>query len=498
VPPVEVGFFGKLPSHGDFLRRRVSDAFVDAWDAWLQSCLAASRSALGERWLDVYLTSPAWRFVCAAGTCGPAPLLGLMAPSVDSVGRYFPLTIVAELPDAVTLVSAMVRTATFFERAERLVIEMLEAEYVDFESFDAEVIGLREELDVVGLVPRVVLGERAAAILNDGADAPWQLPIGAPEQVSAALEQILSQRLALVYEPLALWWTDGSSMVEPTCLIVRGLPPADAFGALLNGSWEDHRWRSVPARVDGSAAAFGSLDAEVGTHLQSAAASDVGHARDVNEDAFVERAEAGLWAVADGLGGHRDGQLASRMVCDALVDCVPGATLDAACHTVVERIQQVNQHLVRTASGSILGRSGSTVVALVVRGMRCAVLWAGDSRAYRWRAGRLEQLTRDHCFPETNRQTNEVESHAITRAVGIEPVLTLETVRDEVRAGDRFLLCSDGLTRVVGADAIQLWLEAEDIRGAVEGLIGAALEAGAPDNVTVVMVEAVADPRGNG
>ena len=70
---MQVGFYGKLPSHGDFLRRRVSDAFVDAWDAWLRECLAASRTALGARWLDVYLTSPAWRFACAAGACGPAP-----------------------------------------------------------------------------------------------------------------------------------------------------------------------------------------------------------------------------------------------------------------------------------------------------------------------------------------------------------------------------------------------------------------------------------------
>ena len=96
---MQVGFYGKLPSHGDFLRRRVSDAFVDAWDAWLRECLAASRTALGARWLDVYLTSPAWRFVCAPGACGPAPVIGLLAPSVDQVGRYFPLTLVAELPD---------------------------------------------------------------------------------------------------------------------------------------------------------------------------------------------------------------------------------------------------------------------------------------------------------------------------------------------------------------------------------------------------------------
>src|SRR5918999_6416818 len=103
---MEVGLYGKLPSHGDFLRRRVSDAFVGVWDAWLQECIAASRSALGERWLDVYLTSPAWRFACAAGVCGAAPVVGLMVPSVDRVGRYFPLTLVAELPAGTSILSA--------------------------------------------------------------------------------------------------------------------------------------------------------------------------------------------------------------------------------------------------------------------------------------------------------------------------------------------------------------------------------------------------------
>ena len=117
--PVEVGLFGKLPSHGDFLRRRASDAFVDAWDAWLRECLADSREALGERWLDVYLTSPAWRFVCAAGACGPAPVIGLMVPSVDRVGRYFPFTLVARLPEEVNPIAAATSSARFFEQAER-------------------------------------------------------------------------------------------------------------------------------------------------------------------------------------------------------------------------------------------------------------------------------------------------------------------------------------------------------------------------------------------
>ena len=138
---MDVGLYGKLPSHGDFLRRRTSDAFVGSWDAWLQDCMAASRASLGDRWLDVYLTSPAWRFSAEAGACGPAPVIGLMVPSVDRVGRYFPLTIVAELP-ADANVLGVTGATPFFENAERLAIETLESEYVDFEAFDQRAIAI--------------------------------------------------------------------------------------------------------------------------------------------------------------------------------------------------------------------------------------------------------------------------------------------------------------------------------------------------------------------
>src|SRR5262249_48315434 len=150
--PVEVGFYGKLPSNGDFLRRRASDDFVERWDSWLQQSMAASRSSLGDRWLDVYLTSPAWRFVCDAGPCGQTPVAGLMVPSVDRVGRYFPLTLVAELPPDVNLI-AVAKASSFFENAERLVIETLEAEDVDFERFDQHVRHLGYELQALNAPP---------------------------------------------------------------------------------------------------------------------------------------------------------------------------------------------------------------------------------------------------------------------------------------------------------------------------------------------------------
>ena len=175
------------------------------------------------------------------------------------------------------------------------------------------------------------------------------------------------------------------------------------------------------------------------------------------------------------------------MVCDALAEVVPDSSFEDVVESVRERVCEVNEQLVRAATRSVNAvSSGSTVVALLARGTRCAVLWAGDSRAYRWRGGQLQQLTRDHSLAEAEGAV----STAITRAVGGEPTLLLDLFRDRVHAGDRFLLCSDGLTRTVPDAQIRAWMEHEDIRGAVDGLIKATLEAGAPDNVTALIVEA--------
>jgi type VI secretion system protein ImpM len=485
---MQVGFYGKLPSHGDFLRRRVSDAFVDGWDAWLRECLTASRAALGPRWLNVYLTSPAWRFACAAGACGPAPVIGVAAPSVDQVGRYFPLTLVAELPPDVSLVTAA-SFARFFEAAEQLVIETLATERVDFDRFDQGAMALERELMPVG-PPEFVLDATATAIVTDNPQA-WQVPLAAASDVTSAFEQLLSLHLEAKYRPLVLFWTDGSGVVEPSCLVLKGLPTPELYPALLEGSWTTHRWRSVPARVseDGTLPGTLVIDDASPLYLRSAAATDVGRVRTNNEDGFVERPEAGVWAVADGMGGHSHGEVASQMVCDALADFPLDGTFEEAVDAARRRVLEVNDHLARAAIGADpADRSGSTVVVLLLRGPRSAVLWAGDSRAYRWRAGILEQLTRDHSLAELP-GTGAAESSVITRAVGVEGNLTLDIHRDAVRLDDRFLLCSDGLTRVVPESEIRGWMQSPDIHAAVEGLIKATLDAGAPDNVTVLIAE---------
>ena len=497
---ITVGLYGKLPSHGDFLRRRVPDAFVYAWDPWIQDCLHETEIALGPGWLDVYLTSPVWRFACAAGVCGPRPVVGLMVPSVDRVGRYFPLTLVAAMPADAPLLGLVRCAEPLLNAAERFVLEALEAERLDFEAFDSRIEALGHQAGAIDWPSLRIDPASAAALVNEGRDQAWQMPLAASSQLSSGFEQLLSERLTSMYRPLSVWWTEGSSVVEPGCLFVKGLPAPEQFVAMLNGDWADRHWRVVPveqiappADEEKSTGTDDTVDAPVVLHLHSAAITDVGRVRKVNQDCCLERSDVGLWVVADGLGGHAEGDVASQMVCDTLADLLPESDFEATVENARARIRQVNSHLYAKATQPENAvSSGTTVVALLIRGPRAALVWAGDSRIYRLRGGRLEQLTRDHSVAEEEGLGAGEVANVITRAVGAEEQLDLDTRYERVRAGDRFLLCSDGLTKVVSEAEMAAMMATPDVRVAVGALIKAALDGGGPDNVTALVVEAAA------
>jgi len=222
-------------------------------------------------------------------------------------------------------------------------------------------------------------------------------------------------------------------------------------------------------------------------------ATDTGRVRTTNQDCFALVGERGVWAVADGMGGYRDGDVASRMVCEALQGLESTPSLEANVDAIRQRMTEVNQRLYQASirdHDPVI--SGSTVAIFLVQRTACAVLWAGDSRIYRFRHGRLTQLTTDHTWAsELNlQQPNEEADHAITRAVGGEDTLLLDVRRDRVRLGDRYLLCSDGLTRELPDSLIAELMAGEDVQHCAKALVDATLNAGARDNVTVVVIEA--------
>jgi serine/threonine protein phosphatase Stp1 len=224
------------------------------------------------------------------------------------------------------------------------------------------------------------------------------------------------------------------------------------------------------------------------------ARTDTGLRRELNEDSVVDCPDAGLWAVADGMGGLHHGERASGMIRETLEGLAPAADLDAYVAAVRDRIASVDARL-RDEAGS--GTSGSAVVALLAADGRFACAWAGDSRLYRWRAGRLERLTRDHSLVQdlvASGTLSDEDAHGhplanrITRAVGVGARLELDVARGVLAPGDRYLLSSDGLHGVVTDAAIAELMQSPDLDAAADGLIAAVLRAGAPDNVSVVLV----------
>ena len=233
----------------------------------------------------------------------------------------------------------------------------------------------------------------------------------------------------------------------------------------------------------------------------SAAQSHVGRVRRVNEDAYLERpqfGECGLWAVADGMGGHAAGDVASRMIVDELAQlevCHQGYDLIS---TVQQALQRVNQQLRDRASRERQRRTmGSTIAVLLTHGHRGWCLWAGDSRVYGMRNGQFRQLTRDHSHVQellSRGLINAAEardhplSNVITRAVGSQSSLQLEQRSFEITPGDIYLLCSDGLSKLLSDDDIAAILSRSNSPNAVHALIDRALEQGADDNVTAIVV----------
>ncbi len=230
--------------------------------------------------------------------------------------------------------------------------------------------------------------------------------------------------------------------------------------------------------------------------------SDRGGKRKINEDSILIRTDAGIWLAADGMGGHEAGDVASRTVADS----VAGVTVEGKLSQVVERVEEAivraNLHLREHAARAFGGRTmGSTVVSFIANERIGVCLWAGDSRLYRLRNNKIEQISRDHSEVQElldrgliseEEAAHHPNSNVITRAVGGVPDLFLDAMIVEIRRGDVYLLCSDGLYNELSSDEIRAQVDG-DLDASADRLLQATLAKGARDNVSIVLVRAEVD-----
>jgi len=239
-----------------------------------------------------------------------------------------------------------------------------------------------------------------------------------------------------------------------------------------------------------------------GSHFEwiSSSYSHVGCVRTLNEDACLEVPDKQLWVVADGMGGHRAGDVASRTIVDYVQHVAPDPMFGTFVENVENQIVAAHQSLVNL--GKQLGQiAGSTVVAFLGHGRHGLLMWAGDSRAYLYRQGGVHQVTRDHSYVEEllirgdispEDASSHPEANVITRAVGAGKDLYMDMDIVELFHGDIVLLCSDGLYKELNEDDMRLILH-NNYSPAImaQNLINACIERGARDNVTVVVVKVV-------
>lgn len=246
--------------------------------------------------------------------------------------------------------------------------------------------------------------------------------------------------------------------------------------------------------------------------------TDVGRKRKHNEDAYLVDAERGLFVVADGMGGHAAGEVASRITVEAMQEFIGtsddttesswpfgyGNRASSSGNRLTAAVERANEKVMRAvANRPELKGMGTTVVAALIDGEHATLVHVGDSRAYLYRDGELRRLTDDHSWVQEQVNAgilseDEAKSHplknVVTRALGGSPHVSVDLIEVPLRAGDRFLLCSDGLTGMVADDEIHGFLLMESVAEVVvRKLVELANEHGGVDNITSIVIDVVRD-----
>jgi len=230
------GFYGKIPEAGDFISRHLPRGFIDFWDQWLQAALESSRTRLGDEWLQYYLVSPMWRFALSPGICTEHAWVGVLMPSVDKVGRYFPMTIAVPLPpESVLLLQCTVQTE-WYEKAEKLLIDMLSTDNFNVDEFtdDVAMLGVPEPS-----------AESFCLDGNVNAFDNTRYPLENIDGLQSLFTTMLAKHIQEQYSEYSIWWTCGSQDVKSSLMISEGMAPSGGYSDMITGKWDADIWQDA-------------------------------------------------------------------------------------------------------------------------------------------------------------------------------------------------------------------------------------------------------------
>lgn len=221
---LSIGIFGKIPAHGDFIERHIPRSFLTPWDEWLQRGISSSKELLGEQWLEIYLTSPIWRFAASPGVLDRSTWVGIMVPSVDSVGRYFPLTIARPLNTPCNVFSFISDNSEWYQSVTDSALGALQT------SFNAEQL-LNSLSTAANQSITVNANPSRTELAQDGKVGFYK------SNISESYNELLYDHWASSSPSFSLWSCAGSERMPPSSFVVSGLPSGKQYAALLDGNW---------------------------------------------------------------------------------------------------------------------------------------------------------------------------------------------------------------------------------------------------------------------
>lgn len=230
-----IGYFGKIPSKGDFITCSLSMDFTEPWDVWLRGVLAHTKSVLSDSWMELYLTSPVYHFSLSSGVCGNSTWLGVFMPSVDSVGRYFPMTICQSFPSHSNPLDLLTKEKKWLQDAENLLLTCLEDDF-SLDNFESDLMKTK----AVDNSDTTITLKKAKMYRFD--DSVWGFPVHENEASSVVYPELLNSMLGTFFSTYSIWRTNGSDNVPSNLVVSEGLPPYKSCPAFIDGKWNEWGW----------------------------------------------------------------------------------------------------------------------------------------------------------------------------------------------------------------------------------------------------------------